>query len=135
LVNTHNHSLPQVMVVILQHLLFNPALKLILWYAVLCCWLLGAGAAGRCEVSDCTITSNKLNGILAKDGAEVVVNSSQFTDNGQYGVQLSYCSAELKGNQVSRNKQGSVAVEIGTVTVDEEQVGAGNTLSEPVTLL
>jgi hypothetical protein len=102
---------------------------------MLCRSLMTAGAPGRCEVSDCIVTSNKLNGILAKDGAEVVVSSSQLADNGQYGVQLSYCTADLKGNQVSRNKQGSVAVEIGTVTVDEEQIGASNMLSEPLTLL
>lgn len=97
-----------------------------------CC---AAGAPGRCEVSDCSITGNRLDGILARDGAEVLVRSSQLTNNGGYGVQLSYCSADLAGNQVTRNKQGSVAVEIGTVTVDEEQVGAANTLSEPLVLL
>jgi hypothetical protein len=94
-----------------------------------------AGDPGRCDIANCSISSNKLNGILAKDGAELTVTGSQIAGNGAYGVQLSYCTAGLQQNTISRNKQGSVAVELGTVTIDEEQLQRDNTLSDGVVLL
>jgi hypothetical protein len=84
---------------------------------------------------DCSISSNKLNGILAKDEGELTVRKSQIAGNGGYGVQLSYCTAGLQQNTISRNKQGSVAVELGTVTLDEEQLQQENSLSDEVVLL
>lgn len=96
-----------------------------------CC----AGDVGRCEVSDCTITSNKLNGILVKDGAELTVSASDVCANGGYGVQLSDCTAVLQLNTIARNRQGSVAAELGTVTFDEKQLRAENMLSDELVLL
>lgn len=78
-----------------------------------------AGDVGRCEVSNCSITSNKLNGILVKDGADLIVSASDVSANGGYGVQLFDCTAVLQQNTVARNRRGSVAAELGTVTVDE----------------
>lgn len=84
---------------------------------------------------DCSISSNKLCGILAKDGAELTARRTQITGNGSYGVQLAYCTADLQENTVRRNKLGSVAVQLGTATVDEGQLQAQNDLSEEVLLL
>lgn len=86
-------------------------------------------------MSDCSITSNKLNGILVKDGAELTVSASDVSANGGYGVQLSDCTAVLQHNTVARNRQGSVAAQLGTVTFDEEQLRAENKLSDELLLL
>jgi hypothetical protein len=86
-------------------------------------------------VSDCSITSNKLNGVLVKDGANLTVSASDISANGGYGVQLSDCTATLQQNSVARNRQGSVAAELGTVTVDEKQLEAENKLSDGLVLL
>jgi hypothetical protein len=99
---------------------------------VYCC---AAGVAGHCDVLDCNISNNKLCGILAKDGAELTARRTQVTGNGSYGVQLAYCTADLQENTVRKNKLGSVAVELGTVTVDEGQLQGQNDLSEEVLLL
>lgn len=95
----------------------------------------GAGGTGRCEVSDCSITRNKLNGVLVKDGGELVADNNDITGNGSHGIQLSYCSADLHQNRLSGNKQGSVALELGTVSADAQEIQEQNSLSEDVVLL
>lgn len=86
-------------------------------------------------MADCTITNNKLNGVLVKDGAELIASSNTIQGNEGYGLQLSYCAAELHGNTITKNKLGSIAVELGTVTVEIEQLQKENTMTEKVTLL
>lgn len=81
-------------------------------------------------MTDCLITGNKLNGVLVKDGAELVARSNSIEDNGGYGVQLSDCSAKVQGNTVRKNKLGSIAVDVSTVTADLQQLEGGNSLAD-----
>jgi hypothetical protein len=47
-----------------------------------------AGGVGKCIMQRSSIVSNKLNGVLARDGAELEMTSCTVQGNGGYGVQL-----------------------------------------------
>jgi hypothetical protein len=47
-----------------------------------------AGGLGRCQLQRCSISGNKLNGVLARDGAELDMAGCSIQGNGGYGVQL-----------------------------------------------
>jgi hypothetical protein len=46
------------------------------------------GGVGKCTLQRSSIISNKLNGVLARDGAELNMTGCSVQGNGGYGVQL-----------------------------------------------
>jgi hypothetical protein len=87
-------------------------------------------------MSGCSISDNKLNGVLARGGADVALTDSRVQRNGGFGVQLSDCSAAVSGCCVNGNAAGSVAIDTVTVSgVDADTLQLDNELQAPVQLL
>jgi hypothetical protein len=87
------------------------------------------GSPGRCVVQNCSITHNKLDGCLAKDGGELVLRDSTLQDNGGFGAQLRDCTAELTRNTFKGNRSGSVALDLSSVeAADAQHIERDNTL-------
>ena len=60
---------------------------MILWTRTILGFSCAAGGAGPL-LEACRLTSNKQNGLLARDGAAPRVLGSAITDNGAYGILL-----------------------------------------------
>jgi len=90
------------------------------------------GSACSATVEDCTVTDNKGDGILVRDGANATVSNCTLRGNGGYGLHLVDGSARLASSSVAGNRSGSVAAELGA---NLELVGDKNVLDKPASRL
>ncbi|WIA41027.1 hypothetical protein OEZ86_004665 [Tetradesmus obliquus] len=93
------------------------------------------GGIGRAKLFCSNISSNKLNGVLARDGAELDMDGCSVQGNGSYGVQLQDCAAVLSGNSLSGNRSGPAAVQLETIEADLQQLQQDNKLDGELQLL
>ena len=72
--------------------------------------LLGAVAGGS-VLEDCTITGNKEEGVILRDGADASLLGCTIAQNGGIGILAVDSSLQLVGCQVRSNRKGSLKVE------------------------
>ena len=72
--------------------------------------LMGA-VAGTTVLEDCTITANREEGVILRDGAEASLLGCKITQNGGIGILAVDSSLALVGCEVRSNKKGSLKVE------------------------
>lgn len=90
---------------------------------------------GRCTVADSRISNNALQGVLARDGAELQVRSSTISGNGAHGMRASDTLAvDVEGCTITGNVAGSIALQESTVRADTGRLEVDNTLQGPVKL-
>lgn len=72
--------------------------------------LMGA-VAGTTVLEDCTITANRDEGVILRDGADASLLGCKITQNGGIGILAVDSSLALVGCEVRSNKRGSLKVE------------------------
>lgn len=95
--------------------------------------LLGGGCAAQLE--DCTLVGNRLNGLLARDGAQPTVRRCTLSGNGEWGLRLQDAGGTYEGNSIAANSRGSVGCSMLYDEVDTARMVVENKLDRPVHFL
>lgn len=95
--------------------------------------LLGQGCAAALD--KCSLTGNRLSGLLVRDGATPTVTRCLLVGNGEWGLQLQDAGGAYTGNDIAANSKGSVAYSLLYDEVDTAQMVLQNKLDRRVTPL
>ncbi|KAI3436204.1 hypothetical protein D9Q98_002258 [Chlorella vulgaris] len=92
--------------------------------------LLGEGCTAA--LHQCTLSDNRLSGLLVRDGATPAVTNCAMSGNGEWGMQLQDAGGTYTGNEIAANSKGSVAYALLFDDVDTAQLVMQNTLDRRV---
>ena len=92
--------------------------------------LLGDGCSA--ELDQCTLSANRMSGLLVRDGATPAVARCSLSGNGEWGLRLQDAGGSYEGNEIVANSKGSVAYGLLYEEVDTVQLVMHNTLDRPV---
>lgn len=93
------------------------------------------GRPGRVLLEQCSISSNKADGVLVRQGARPILKECTIILNKGYGMQLQDCTAVLKDNLMQANGRGSIAIDEETVPLLPSKLLADNQLDTAPVLL
>lgn len=87
-------------------------------------------------LQSCEIDGNKLDGVLARAGADVRMASCLVHDNGEFGINLQDAGGQLNDNVLSGNKKGDVAIRSAALDlqVKPEDLRAANSIKGKILL-
>ena len=92
--------------------------------------LYGGGSAA--VLDGCSLSSNRLGGLLVRDGAAPTVTRCVLRGNGEWGVRLQDAGGAYDGNEIAANAKGSLAYTLLDPELDTAQLIILNTLDRPV---
>jgi hypothetical protein len=92
--------------------------------------LFGEGCTAA--LHQCTLSDNRLSGLLVRDGATPAVTNCAMSGNGEWGMQLQDAGGTYTGNEIAANSKGSVAYALLFDEVDTAQLVMQNTLDRRV---
>eukprot|EP00879_Flechtneria_rotunda_P013580 GHRR01014185.1.p1 GENE.GHRR01014185.1~~GHRR01014185.1.p1 ORF type:complete len:165 (+),score=64.81 GHRR01014185.1:709-1203(+) len=94
------------------------------------------GVLGKCQLQDCCITTNKFNGVLAKDGVQLKLQRCQVQANGGYGLYLQDGTVTAVDSSFLSNGLGPVAMRLDSDSIESiQQLQQENKLNGEVKLL
>ena len=97
-------------------------------------WLFGDlfGEGCQAALDQCTLSDNRLSGLLVRDGATPAVTNCVMSGNGEWGFQMQDAGGSYTGNKVTANAKGSVGYALLYDEVDTAQMMMQNKLDRRV---